>query len=266
MDLVEKNSSLSSLPSDVVVVAISLTVMQVLEIIQRKHIGPSIPSYMQLSYRDRFDWDRRLSNIVFQLAQTVFNVYTLVYDEKVTRDVLYGYSVVSHVGLLVILSFYIYDSIGIVMHALPPSSSAAWLAHHYVTIGLLAFNVSYKHSSAFPASIFLISSVSHVPNELRWFLAGTNVRNRTALRVAHVLCFIAIVVTCVLPPPYLLVEAARQLNVSVSQLVFREMRYYCVFFFALIYIPHVALIFVQLRRIREEWNRFPPPFRHKRVD
>lgn len=258
--------NLSVLPPDLIVIASSLTMMQLLEIIQRKHIGPSIQSYRKISYRDRFDWDRRLSNVLFQVLQAMFNVYTLVYDKKVTQDVLYGYSEVSHIGLLIILSFYIYDSIGIVMHPLPSSNSNMWLLHHYITIGLLAYNISYKRSSAFPASIFLISSVSHIPNEIRWFLTVMNIRHRLTLRSVHILCFILVVLTCAVPPPYLIYESSKQLNISISQVVFHKMQSYCLFFFLLIYIPHVLLIFIQFKRVYLEWNRLPRPFRHKRVD
>lgn len=257
---------LSLLPPDLVIVIVTMTFLQLLEVTQRKYFGPAFKSYSTLTFRDRFEWDRRAINIIFQTLQVIFNSYILLYDPYSTSDVLYGYSPIAHIGFLIIVTFYVYDATGIVMHPSPSSSSIAWLIHHFITVGLLVFDVSYKKCSAFPAAVFLISSVGHIPNETRWFLAVTNIHNIFIIRSIHLVCGFVALVTCGFPPPYLLIRVATQLQITVFDVVFYRMRGYCMFFFLLIYIPHVIIIFVQFKRIFSEWNERPKAFRHRKVE
>lgn len=251
---------------DLVVLVVTLVVLQLLEVVQRHVIGPRFKAYNALTFRDRFDWDRRSINITFQVVQAVFNAYILLLDLGATSDILYGYSIKAHIGFLIIIAFYLYDTTGIIMHPLPPSAGGVWIIHHIIAVGLLVYNVTYKKSSAFPAATFLISAAGHIPNELRWFLVVSNQRNQAALNFANLLCLLIIIVTCVLPPPYLLSKAAQQLDTSVYDVVFNRMRAYCRFFFLLIYIPHVYLVYYQFNRLIIHWNKCPEPFRQRKVD
>lgn len=253
-----------SIPNLVVVVA-ALSVLLVVSAVQRLYIGPCFESYRNLSYRDRFDWDRRAINLVFQVIQTLFNGYLLMFDEAATADVLYGYSVVAHYGFLIIIAFYIYDSFGVVMHPLP-SSAFVWITHHFISVALLVYDAAYMRCSAFPAATFLISAAGHIPNELRWFLAVSNQRRVSIINVTHVLCMVVVFITCGIPPLVLIIKAARQLEIAVLDVVFKRMRVYCISVSLLIYIPHVILIYIQIVRAFKEWDKIPGPFRHRKVD
>lgn len=259
-------TDLSFLPPDLVIVVCTMFALQLCEVSHRKWIGPFFSSYSSLPYRDRFDWDRRVLNVSFQALQAVFNGYLLLFDPEVIVDPLYGYSATAHVGFLVIIAFYVYDATGIIMHPAPPSTSSMWVFHHFVAVGLLLFDVSFRRCSAFPAAVFLISGAGHIANEARWLCTAMNVQNQTVLKGLHVLCIVICVLTCVLPPPLLLVKGAEQLGVSVFDLVTTRMRSYCTFFFSLIYIPHVVLIFDQAGRAYRSWGLAPKPFRPKKVD
>lgn len=251
---------------NVVVVIGTLSLLLLISAIQRFYIGPHFfESYRKLSFRDQFDWDRRTINIIFQLLQTIFNSYLLIFDDAVTSDVLYGYSPIAHYGFLIIIGFYIYDSFGVVMHPLP-SSPSVWITHHVISVALLTYCVAYMRCSAFPAAVFLISAAGHIPNELRWFLAVSNERRVWVINAIHVLCTTVVFGTCGVPPPVLIVRAARQLGVGVVDVVFKHMRVYCVFVFLLIYVPHVILICIQIVRTVKEWNKIPGPFRHRKVE
>lgn len=251
---------------DLVIVVFAIAVLQLLEVMHRIWIGPSSSSYRNLLYRDRFDWDRRALNLFFQVVQAIFNGYVLFFDRQVNADPLYGYSPIAHVGFLVIIAFYVYDTTGIIMHPAPPSTSSMWIFHHFVAVGLLLFDVSFRRCSAFPAAAFLISGAGHIANEARWLCTATNVQNQIVLKSCHVLCVVIAILTCGIPPPLLLWRCAKHLDVSVFELTFTRMRPYCLFFFALIYIPHIVLIFYQAWRAYLVWGLPPMPFRPKKVD
>lgn len=253
-------------PPDVVVVSVALTILQVFEWIHRRSIGPRFQSYVTLPFRDKFDWDRRVNNLSFQLIQLIFNAYLILFDRNTRKDYLYGYSPIAHIGFLVIIAFYLYDSTGIVMHPSPSSRSVAWLTHHVIAVSLLLWVVSVKRSFAFPSAIFLISAAGHIPNELRWFIAATNVRNQALINTVLVLCFVITFVTCAVPPPYLLYRCAVQFGISIYNLIFFRMRVYCISVFSLIYIPHVFLVVHQLRRLHVHWNQPSEPFRTRKID
>lgn len=253
-------------PPDVVIVSVTLMVLQSFEWFHRRSIGPRLQSYTELPFSDKFDWGRRVINLSFQLIQLVFNAYVIMFDQNTRKDNLYGYSTVAHIGFLIIIAFYLYDSTGIVMHPSPSSRSVVWLIHHVIAVSLLLWVVSLKRSFAFPSAIFLISAAGHIPNELRWFIAATDVRNQGLINTSLVLCFVITFVACGIPPPYLLYKCAAQLGVSVHDLVFSRMRIYCISVFLLIYIPHVFLVFHQLHRLFAHWNRPSGPFRTRKID
>lgn len=257
---------LSALPPDTVVLVATLTLLQVLERLHRARIGPLSPSYRRLPFRDRFDWDRRALNLLFQLAQAPFNLYLLLLDPRPTADVIYGYSRVAHLGFLVVLAFYLYDAIGLVMHPAPPSNAPLWLFHHAVAAGLLLWDVAYRRSSAFPAAAFLLSAAAHIPNELRWLCTAMNVADQRLLKAVHLLSVLLAFLTCALPPPFLLFKCAQQLQISVRHLLTTRMRPQCSFVFALVYVPHIVLIFYQACRAYKAWGMPPRPYRPKKVD
>lgn len=254
------------LPPDIVIIVFALSSFQVAEWVHRRHIGPLFRAYVKLPFRDRFDWDRRAINITFQFLQLFCNGYLLTLDRAATADYLYGYSSFAHFLFIVIIAFYIYDTCGIVMHPSPGSTYIAWIIHHVIAIGLLLFDVSFKRYSAFPAATFLISAAGHIPNELRWFCAAMNVQSQAMLNFTLVLCALISIVTLAIPPPYLLWKAAGQLGISIFQLITTRMRPYCIFFFSLIYLPHVGLVLHQIRRMRIHWGKPAEPFRTRKVE
>ncbi|CDF35112.1 unnamed protein product [Chondrus crispus] len=256
----------SSLPPDLVTVVSSLTLFYALDLFHRHYISPLFPSYVSFPPAARFDWDRRSLNLFFQLVQTPFNLYLLLLDPHTQADPLYGYSPLAHLGFLIIVAFYLYDAAGIVMHPTPPSSSPLWLFHHSVAVALLVYDISYRRCSALPAAAFLISAAGHVSNEARWLCTVTDVRDQRLLKPLHLFCVLVPLVTCGLPPPWLLYKCARQLRVSVVQLVAQQMRPYCLFFFIIIYVPHLGLIAYQARRAYRLWGAAPKPFRIKKLD
>lgn len=266
----ESSSSLpvahADLPPDLVIVCATLTLLQILEWTHRRHIGSCFSSYTRLPFRDRFDWDRRVVNLTFQVIQLFANTYILLLDPSATADVLYGYSAKAHTIFLATAAFYLYDSTGIVMHPSPSSNSGMWLLHHAIAIVLIVYNVSYRRTSAFPAATFLISAASHIPNELRWLFTASNVTSQAALNALLGLCFLIVLLTCGLPPPYLLWKCTRQMSASLNDVVLKRMQFYCVLVFMLIYVPHVVVVFHQLHRLCVYWNRAPEPFRTKKVD
>lgn len=253
-------------PPDLVIVALALSFFQILEFIHRRRIGDIFPAYSRLPFRDRFDWDRRALNLLFQLVQFPFNAFILLCDSSVTADYLYGYSAFAHIGFLIIIAFYIYDTAGMIMHPRPPSTTPWWIFHHAVAVGLLLYDVSYRRVSAFPAATFLISAVGHVPNELRWIFTALNVGNRKVLNACNVFSAIIVILACALPPPFLLYKSAQQLDISVLLLVTSRMRPYCIFFFLLIYIPHLGLTTHHIVKVFTHWNKRPKPFRPSKVD
>lgn len=254
------------MPPDLVIVTFSITLLQFLELTHRYKIAPCFPSYNALSFRDRFDWNRRAINLLFQFLQFFFNLYILTIDKSVTSDYIYGYSPIAHVGFLIIISFYVYDTTGMVMHPSWPSLTPVWIFHHVVAALLLVYDVSYRKSSAFPAAAFLIAAAGHIPNELRWFIIVTNVSNLRIINAANVLSTVIISIACVLPPPYLLYKCAVQLNTSILQVVTHHMRFYCTFIFIIFYIPHIYISIVQFHRAYTNWNQQPITFRPKKVD
>lgn len=251
---------------DVVVVFTTISTLLFIEWIHRRRLGPRLPSYKGLPFCDRFDWNRRIINLLFQVVQLLFNIYLLTADKQVSLDYIYGYSLAAHIGFLSIVSFYMYDSIGIVMHPSPSSRSLPWLIHHLVAIVLLLWIVSYKQSFAFPAAAFLVSAAGHIPNELRWFIAAANVRNQIVINTVLLLCFIFTFLFCGVPPLYLLQKIATQLHTTMYSVFFSRMRSHCVFVFLLVYIPHVVLLFHQLHRLVIYWNRPSEPFRTRKID
>lgn len=240
--------------------------LQLVEWVYRRSIGPRFQSYVVLPFRDRFDWDRRVINLSSQVIQLIFNSYLILFDRNTRKDYLYGYSPIAHIGFLIIIAFYIHDSTGIVMHPSPSSRSVPWLIHHFIAASLLLWVVSCKRSFAFPCAIFLVSSASHIPNELRWFIAATNVRNQALINTVLVLCFTVTFFACGVPPLYLLYRCAFQFGTSVHNLIFFHMRIYCIFVFFLIYVPHVCLVFHQLHRLYFHWNKPSEPFRSRKID
>lgn len=259
-------ADLSILPPDLVILSATLFILQLFDIIQRNYINPFFPSYSSLPFRDRFDWERRFLNLLFQIIQAPFNAYILLLDRQVSTDYIYGYSTAAHVGFIVIIAFYIYDTIGIVMHPAAPSNSPMWLFHHSVAVVLLLYNVSYRKCSAFPAAAFLISGAGHIMNELRWLCTAMNVQSQRVLKTCHIFYVLVCILTCGLPPPFLLLKCARQLGIPVFDLVIHHMQPYCNFVFILIYVPHVVLIFYQAWRAYRLWGTSPIPFRQRKFD
>lgn len=260
------DSSSFAFAPDAVIIVTSMMGLQMLEMLQQRYIGPLFQTYSTLAYPDRFEWDRRTQNALFQFLQMGFNAYLLFFDASCKSDYLYGYSTVAHVGFLVIIAFYLFDSMGLIMHPAASSSNYVWIFHHAVATALLLYNVSYKRYSAFPAATFLIAAAGHIPNDLRWFLTVTNTTNHLALNATLVACFLFTLLTCGLPPPYLLAKCAAQLNVSVTHVVMNNMRPYCLVFFVLFYVPHVYLVFHQLTRMHKNWNKPPNRFRAQKID
>lgn len=251
----------AQLPPDLIVVAASLTMFQLTEVVHRHRIGPSISSYSRLPFCHRFDWDRRFLNITFQTLQLIFNLYLIFFDPVVQADCLRAYSNTAHLGFLIIIAFYIYDTTGIVMHPITPPGTSIWIFHHLVATSLLLLNVCYLRTSAFPAAILLISAASHIPNELRWILSALHVQNPKLLRAVFLLRAFLTLLFCGLPPPYLLFRLAAHLDTSIFRLISHHMPSYCIFFFLLIYVPHVVLVFYLFRRVLLLWNARVKPLR-----
>lgn len=254
------------MPPDLLIVSITTVILQLSELLHRHKIGPLFRTYTSLPFRDRFDWDRRALNLTFQFLQLFFNAYLLTLDTAVISDCLYGYSDLAHIGFLVIIAFYIYDTTGMIMHPRPATLAPMWIFHHYLAVGLLLFNVCYQRTSAYPAAVFLISAAGHIPSEFRWLYAAMRVNNRFLLKTSNLVVAVIAFLTCGIPPPYLLVKASRQLHISVWQLVTQRMRPYCTFFFSLIYVPHVILVLHQFKRAYDDWGKVPEPFRMAKMD
>ena len=251
---------------DLVLIVCLLLLLSLTEVVLRQWTHATFRTYSTFSFRDRFEWDRRALNLIFQILQLCFNIYVLIFDADATEDYLYGYSYVSHVGFCAILGYYIYDTIGMIMHPLPPSTSRLWIVHHYITISLLLYNVRYKQTSAFPSSTFLISAAGHIPNEIRWLSIAIGVKSQVLLNLGHLFCSIVVFVVFGLPPPYLMYKGAQQLNISIVELMMDKMKIYCIFFTLLIYVPHLFLIVYQIHRTLKHWNLPAQPFRHTKLE
>lgn len=254
---------------DVFVIFTCFLCFQLFDAIHHHWISPMLPTYAQLSFRDRYDWDRRLTNLTFQLLQLPFNLYILLIDQESNSDVIYGYSRIAHVGFIIILSFYIHDTTGLILHPRPPTGTWAWIIHHMIASALLVYDVCYKQSSAFPAAAFLISAAGHIPNELRWFFTATALFRRLPITFRdafNVLSTSLISAVFLIPPVWLLKRCAQQLELSIYDLLIQRMTNYCHFFFALIYLTHVGLVVGQLRRLTREWRTEAAEFRHTKVE
>ncbi|PXF49232.1 Transmembrane protein 56 [Gracilariopsis chorda] len=253
---------------DVVVIFLCFLSFQLFDAIHHHCISPKLPIYAQLSFRDRYDWDRRVTNLTFQLLQLPFNLYILFVDQNSTSDVIYGYSRIAHVGFVIILSFYIHDTTGLVLHPRAPTGTCGWIIHHIIASALLVYDVCYKQSSAFPAAAFLISAAGHIPNDLRWFFTATALFRRLPVSFRdgfNIFSISLISAVFLIPPIWLLKRCAQQLELSMYDLLIQRMTTYCHFFFALIYLTHVGVVIGQLRRLGREWRTEAPQFRHTKV-
>ncbi|CAN8072475.1 unnamed protein product [Agarophyton chilense] len=252
---------------DLVIAVCTLSCFQLFDALHRHLVCPRLPAYRRLSLRDQYDWDRRLTNITFQILQLPFNLYILFIDRSAAIDSIYGYSRIAHVGFVVILSFYVHDTTGMIVHPRAPSGSFGWIIHHFIAVALLTYNVTYKQSSAFPAAAFLISAAGHIPNDLRWFLIASSVFEHSSIAFRNAFNVVSTVIVAslfLIPPVWLLLRCAHQLNISLYVLLTNIMTAYCNFFFALIYFVHIGVILSLCGRIAEEWHKQPPKFRHSK--
>lgn len=253
----------NGLPPDLVIVVTAMTIFQVVDFGHRQFITPLFPTYKSLPINQRYEWDRRAFNLFFQHIQIFLNVYVLTWDTACVSDPLYGYSKFAHFSFLVIIGYYLVDVCALVMHPSSPSGTTVWVIHHFVAIVLLVYNVSYMTKSAFPAAVLLISGAGNIPNDLRWFVSALNVRRRAVSNLVLLLCAVIMFLVGAVPPPVLLYRAAIFLKVSVKEVFFRHMKFYCRFFFLFFYLPHLYLVALQVDRMYRNWNLPPPPFRIK---
>lgn len=237
------------------VLVATLVTLIILHTVQKHLIGPKFSAtYSNLDHATRFDWDQRVLNIAFQLPQTFFNGYVLFFCPETTIDPLWAYPSYANTCFVIIIGFYLYDSVLFVTHP-RMSHSSAWIFHHLFALLLLTWQVCFQKTSALPASIFLVSASSHIFNELRWFLRATRISSFS--RCANVLslsCNLVMFATCIVPPPYLIVMIARQRSCAVLDVFFVHMRRVCRIAFLLVWLPHCVMVFVQVRRTMRHWS------------
>lgn len=240
--------------------------LQLVDLLHRTYIGPLFPSYLSLPFRHRFEWDRRAVNILFQVFHGIFNVYIIIFDPSATADYIYGFSRVAHLGHAITIAFYLYETTGFVMHPFHSSKMLYWVLHHFIASALLLYNISYKQSSAFPASILMMSACAHLPNDMLWLFRANNFRNQTLANALHVASFGFTVSCCGFPPPYLLLKCASELRVSIKELVLLHMRPYCILTFLIFYLPHLKIICIVWRRLVRNWNKPMEPLVITKID
>ena len=223
--------------------------------------------YRTTDFVTRYDWDQRLLNLIVQVILCFFYVNLIFYDRTVLENPLYGYSHQAHIGFLIVVAFYIYDSILYLAHPkVGLASRVQWLAHHALTVGLLFWDTSSKRISAFPAAIFLISSAGHIGNELRWFSVKLGVESAALYNGINVLCNLLVFFTCIVPPPYMLKVIAAYLNRSVWGLIREVMQSVCIMASLAVYLPHCVLQYVQVKRTVKGWNKGVKSVRANTID
>lgn len=248
--------SCGSVPSavpDLAVFCASLLLILVFCAFQKHVVGPLSVTYGQLSFATRYDWDQRVLNLLFQIAQTIFNLYILFVCTVCADDPLYGYTPASHVGFLCIAAFYAYDAVLLLHHPSEPHATF-WVCHHLFATGLLLWLTIVQKTSARPASTFLISSAGHIANEVRWFMRKTKTSRKWSNNMLGISCDIVIFVACVVPPPHLVLLSARKRQVRVVDMFSHLMRWPCVVGFWIIWIPHCALWVIQMRKTAQHWD------------
>lgn len=249
--------------SDMLTVASTCVIIFIYLIVQRLLVLPALlrQHHGQFSTGDRFEWGRRAVNITAQAILAPANMYILLFDRRVQADYLYGYSSFAHHTFVVTIVVYLIDTLLYIVHPVRQCLTEVWVFHHTVTITLLTWDVAFRRVSAFPAATFLMAAASHVAADLRWFLIAMRVRSVVINNFVNVICVLVVVLSCVLPPPYMLFKIARQKSSTLTQLVIAHMQPYCIFFFLLIYIPHLMLPYFQMRRLVNNWGRPPKPFK-----
>eukprot|EP00188_Purpureofilum_apyrenoidigerum_P000293 Plantae.Rhodophyta-Purpureofilum_apyrenoidigerum.ctg1121.p1 GENE.Plantae.Rhodophyta-Purpureofilum_apyrenoidigerum.ctg1121~~Plantae.Rhodophyta-Purpureofilum_apyrenoidigerum.ctg1121.p1 ORF type:complete len:269 (+),score=29.60 Plantae.Rhodophyta-Purpureofilum_apyrenoidigerum.ctg1121:116-922(+) len=208
-------------------------------------------------YRDlpsdyKVDWETRGVNMLFQVAQAGFNIHVMFFDIDVAEDYMLSYSQFFHRGAILTAGFYVYDA---AVLALNPRASLRymWILHHFLCVGLLGFNFSYR-TGAFPSACFLISAAAHIPNELRWFAYKSDSKNRLLLNSLHLSCAMAVLFSNIVPPLYMLRVLTKQQETTLAHLLTKVMKLPCQFGFIVIYVPHCILFFAQIQKAWNGWN------------
>lgn len=223
-----------------------------------KVLSSTALTYRGLSPATQFDWNQRLVNLICQCLMLPFNVYILFFDKSVSQNALYGYSSTAHIGFVLTIAFYLYDSYLYLRHPkIRLCSRAQWFSHHVLTISLLLWNTSSKKISAFPAATFLISSAGHIPNEIRWLAVKNGILAPWFYNVLNILCNLLLFWTCIVPPPYMMRTVANHLETDTMGMLRRVMKWSCILGTLAVYVPHCLLMFIQLGRTVRGWNRGP---------
>ncbi len=217
--------------------------------------------YSLLGRNDRFEIVRRMTNLFSQTVLSACYTRILFHAPSHAHDVLYGYSSFAHTSFLLAIGAYLVDAILYAAHPSPPSLTSVWITHHGVALLLLVWNVSFRHTSAFPAAIFLVSNLAHPFVDLRWLLIVFDFRGPRISTAANALCCVAVTVAHMLPPPYLVGLAASARDLSIMTFVLHEMRVYCWVFSLLIYIPHLLCPVYQAQRLVNGWMKPAQRFR-----
>lgn len=255
---------LGALPSplplpDSAVLFLSLLSLLALHALQRRVLSPRLApaTYHLLRPSTRFDWDQRALNLAVQLLQAFFNCTILFLNAATAADPLYAYPPYAHAGFLAVAAFYLYDALLFFLHPSPPHRRF-WLAHHFLAAGALLWLTSRQQTSALPAATFLVSAAGHVPNEARWFLrAAPGARARARANAVGVAGTFVLLATCIVPPPYLVLLAARTRGATWREMMFSHMLVQCQIVYWLVWLPHCAIVVVQVQRTVRHWNREP---------